>query len=314
MRALSWLTGSLVLAGVLISIVACLVGLEIVRRLAELDLGSATAKRTVQLIAFGPMSLFLSAVYTDGLFLALSAGTIYAARRGRWRQTALLGSLGAVARPAGVLLLIPVVVLFFYGPREDAKPRAVSAWWRPRYPLAPAILWSAAIPLTAGAFTAYLWLRGFGAGGGMEAQRQYMHHQLTMPWVGAWHGLVAGARELLLVAQGRHRYDDTSQALVQAFGLILVVVAVVGTFRRLPKAYGIYVCLALLVHLCSPSNGDPLKGFDRYASLRFPLFMWAASWTMERGICRTVVAVSCLVLALFTAQFATWHVVGSLTL
>ncbi len=314
MRTLSWVTGSVLISGLLISLTSCLVALEIIRRLTVLELGAVTAQRTVELIAFGPLTVFLSAIYTDGLFLALSAGTVYAARRGRWRLAAVLGAMASVSRPAGAVVIAPVLVLFFYGPREDAPPRPVSAWWKPRYPLSPSVLWSAAIPLPAAAFGAYLATRGFGASGAIAAQQQYMHHSITFPWVGAWNGLREAWHQLMLVASGAHLTGDGSQAVIQAVALLTVGVALAGTFSRLPSAYGIYVALAMLVHLCSPSAGDPLKGFDRYASLRFPLFMWAASWSIDRGLSRTLVLASALFMVIFTSQFATWHIVSSLIL
>jgi hypothetical protein len=71
----SWLTVSPTIAGVLISLIALLVALALIHRLAVLELGDRVANMTVELVAFGPLALFLSAVYTESLFLALSVGT-----------------------------------------------------------------------------------------------------------------------------------------------------------------------------------------------------------------------------------------------
>src|ERR1700722_819335 len=142
-RVGSLLTGSLVIAGLLVSSSAMFAALVIVRRLTELELGATAARATVLLIAFSPMALFLSAVYTESLFLALSAGTFYAARRGRWAIAGVLGGLGALTRIDGVLLAVPVVLMFFYGPRSDLGPMIVASRWRRRYRFTPAILWSA---------------------------------------------------------------------------------------------------------------------------------------------------------------------------
>jgi hypothetical protein len=48
--------------------------------------------------------------------------------------------------------------------------------------------------------------------------------------------------------------------------------------------------------------------------MRFALFMWAAQWSLEHRVRRRVLASSMVLLALFTAQFATWHMVASLAL
>src|SRR4051794_4588875 len=79
-RVAGWVTGSLLLGGFLISLVAFLVGLVVVHRLAELEIGPAAARRTVYLLAFFPAALFFSAFYTEALFLALTAGAVYLAR------------------------------------------------------------------------------------------------------------------------------------------------------------------------------------------------------------------------------------------
>ncbi|MDQ4041585.1 MAG: hypothetical protein M3141_07515, partial [Actinomycetota bacterium] len=70
MRALGELTGSVVVAGLAISLVAFAVALVLLGRLAELEIGPGAARRVAPLVAFFPAALFFSAVYTEALFLA----------------------------------------------------------------------------------------------------------------------------------------------------------------------------------------------------------------------------------------------------
>ena len=94
--ALDGIVGSTVVAGTLISLVAFAVGLVLFDRLAVLETGSSlVARRAVWLLALFPASLFFSAVYTEGLFLALSVGAFLAARNGRWAWAGILGGLAA---------------------------------------------------------------------------------------------------------------------------------------------------------------------------------------------------------------------------
>jgi hypothetical protein len=307
----SWATGSMVLAGVLISLVTLFVALEIIRRLTELELGGGAARATGQLIAFGPMALFLSAIYSESLFLALSAGALYGARRGRWAWAGVLGGLAGMTRIGGFLLFAPVVLLFFYGPRGDAAPRPARSWWRPRYPITPAVLWSALIPALAALVPAYMALRGLGPAATLHAQEAYSGHTVTLPVVGAWDGIVAAWHQLTGQIGAFPPGLYSGQELLQLGALALGCIGLIGVFRRLPIAYGAYVALDFLLHLSTPTIGDPLRGFDRYASLRFPLFMWLGAWASERGKVRRIVILSSTLLVFFTFQFATWHWVGT---
>src|SRR4051794_1249815 len=109
MDALDAVTRSTVVAGVLISVVAFAAGLVLFQRLARLETASdAVARRAVWLPPLFPASLFFSAVYTEGLFLALSVGAFYSARRGRWAWAGILGGLAAATRNVGVMLLVPL--------------------------------------------------------------------------------------------------------------------------------------------------------------------------------------------------------------
>ena len=84
-RAFGFLIGSDAASGVMISLAALTVALVLLHRLTMLEVGRRAADVTVLLVAFAPLSLFFSAVYTESLFLALSVASIYAARRGRWK-------------------------------------------------------------------------------------------------------------------------------------------------------------------------------------------------------------------------------------
>jgi Mannosyltransferase (PIG-V) len=310
-RVGSVFTGSAVVAGVLISLAALFAGLEIVRRLTALELGSRVAATTVRLIAFGPLALFMSAVYTESLFIALSAGTFYAARRGRWWMAGVLGALAALSRIGGSLLLVPVVLLFFYGPRADAEPRVTGAWWKPRYHFSLEILWAALIPAASAAFSGYLALRGLGADATLHAQQTYWAHRIALPVTAVWQGALAAWHELGHEIAGTTVPFSQSDSILQCTALVVAVVLLIGVFRRLPLAYGAYVTCGLLQALAAPTVGDPLRGLDRYASMRFPLFMCAAAWAVDRGAERKVLVISVLLMAFFAIQFATWQWVGA---
>lgn len=158
-RVAGWLTGSLLFGGLLVSLAAFLAGLVAVHRLAQLELGDAdTARRAVYLLAFFPAALFFSAFYTEALFLALTAGAVYLARTGRWGWACALGAAASATRNTGVMVAVPIVLLYLYGPRSDRAP-ATARGWRPRYPVRADASWILLVPLGLVAYSLYQWHR-----------------------------------------------------------------------------------------------------------------------------------------------------------
>src|SRR4051812_6048519 len=123
LRAGGWVVGSPVIAGALISTACLVVALVVVHELARLELGAPAARWTVVALALSPMSFFFSAVYSESLFLALSAGALLAARRGRWWWAGALGACAAATRSAGVVLLVPLALLAWRPLSEGGGPR-----------------------------------------------------------------------------------------------------------------------------------------------------------------------------------------------
>lgn len=155
-KVLGWVVGSTLLAGLIVSL-ACLFGaFVLLHKLATLELGARDARSTLLLVAFFPSAFFLSAVYSESLFLLLTVGALLAARRGRWMWVGVAGALAALTRNSGAAILLPVLLIYLYGPREDAPPSpGPRAWWRPRYAIGPQLLWLALIPAALGAYLAY---------------------------------------------------------------------------------------------------------------------------------------------------------------
>jgi hypothetical protein len=323
LRGLGLVIGSDLIAGVVISLVCFGIGLTLLYELVCLELDDEHARVSVMLIAFCPMAYFFSAVYSESLYLALSVGCILAARRGRWAIAGLLGAFAAVSRNSGIMLLVPVVLLFLYGPRMDAERLATLTGWRrllPRYRITPRLLWALLIPLGLGLYVAWLaWKTGDGLAP-FRAQ-QVWFRSFAGPFGGVWTGAVAawdGLRQLLhgpappvyFSKAGGNPLTVAGQNLMLFAFLVLGAVALVGAFRLLPVAYGGYCLASLAMPLSYPVSPQPLASLPRYEVVLFPLFVWGAKLVIQRRITTEAIATVAVLLGLFTAEFATWRFVA----
>jgi len=118
MKLVSHATGGLMTAGFLVSNAAFLAALLFLHKLALMDYDRQVAFNATLFALVFPTSLFFSAIMTESLFLLLSVLVFYFARRGRWAAAGLAGTLAALTRPVGILLIIPAAVEFFRGHSE----------------------------------------------------------------------------------------------------------------------------------------------------------------------------------------------------
>jgi hypothetical protein len=220
------------------------------------------------------------------------------------------------------VLLLPALMLYLYGPREDRPPDSPRGHGLgaliPRYKLRKDLLWLALTPAGVALYMAYLGLAGGDPLAPFHAQDVWGRH-FAGPYLGVWDGLRAafeGARQLLSAQQGHLYYpiagnsafiDAEHNLLLLAF-LIGAVVAIVGVLRTLPLAYGVYVIAALALPLSYPVATQPLMSLPRFLVVLFPLSMWLAAWLAARPRAqRPALIGSALLMAFFVAQFATWH-------
>ncbi|HEX4812411.1 MAG TPA: mannosyltransferase family protein [Nonomuraea sp.] len=98
------------LAGLLISLVSGAVAMAALARLAELE-GADGWKAVAALLLF-PMAVFLSAGYSESLFLAFAVPAWLAARQGYWAQAVLLAAGASCVRITGLFLAAALIVEF----------------------------------------------------------------------------------------------------------------------------------------------------------------------------------------------------------
>lgn len=300
-----------VFVGILISSVCGLAALFLLHRLVELEFDAEVARNTVWIVAWLPVALFLSAVYSESVFLLLVIGSFYAGRLGRWWLAGLLGCLAAATRNSGGLLVVPLVLLYLYGPREDRKPDRPESGLRPRYVLGPDLLWIAAVPIGLLAYLVYLKLT---LGHPLAPFNQQHHwHRSFFPLGGVPAGIWEGIKALIAAVPGgasligaHLNTDSITRRIVELSFLILGAVLLRMSWKRLPLAYTAFAGISFALAVSAPSSVEPLRSLPRFTLVLFPLWIALALWATERQLVRTVILVCGPLLVFWTYLFVSW--------
>ena len=301
------------IVGLLISVMSMTAGLYLLYLLSRLDLGDTQARSTVMLVAFFPTALFLSAVYTEALFLMLSVGAIYAARLDRWAWAGLLGGLAGATRSGGVVILLPLVLLYLYGPRAGASLRAATSWRRPRYRVTGSAAWLLLVPAGLLAYLGYLAVVHHAPLAPFQAEAEW-GRQFAGPFGGIVKAIEAVPVDLRLGVTGRSAVSGaadpigwTTHNLIDMVFVGFAAAGLVFSWRRVPFAYFVYAFALLAQALSYPTSIEPLESFPRYLLVIFPVFMgWGAHLGERPRMNRRVLAASALGLAGFSALWAIW--------
>jgi hypothetical protein len=139
----------------------------------------------------------------------------------------------------------------------------------------------------------------------LHSQSEVTGRDAAFPLVTIWDAVRAAGAGVEDVAAGSTDTFPAGENLVNLGFLLFSAVAVVGVFRRLPLAYGLYVLAALLPAFISPYEGEPLLSLPRFLAVLFPIFMWLALVCEERRWTEWVLPASAVLLGLFTAEHAT---------
>lgn len=290
-KGVSYVLGSPLISGVLVSLVAAGIAAVFLNRISAPVIGEAGATDAVLLFALYPCAFVFTAAYSDGLFLALVTGSFLAATKRRPWVAGICAGAAVATRLAG-LALLPALIFLLWPPN-----RSLRAMVRPL----PVVV----LPLAAlGGYMAYLSTR-FGdslAFVHVLDVHWYRHLETLGPISGlwhsissAWHGGVELIRHLPAGTGAPHGFPSRDQLATWNVLHLLVLVAVLWltwvAWRRLGPALGLYAISMDLLLLSNTVNVVPLLSFPRYVLGNFPLFIALAAELRERPRARQAVLI-----------------------
>ncbi len=277
-------------AGLAITTISAFVAMFYFYKLTAYELNSHKAAKAVMYLAFFPMSFFLSAVYPESLFLALSVACVYYARMHRWWLAGLLGGLASLTRPQGVLLLAVVVWEYWQAVAEQHAPLleqqrswfvAARAWIRSRFvgiwialrtlPFWDGIIALLQTPLGLALFCIYAqWQVG-----------TFFPFELVEK--NGWgRSFIDPVSSLILIFShplppGPYNWVFYDLNVVVIVGFLLLLIPI---FRWLPAIYGIFSLVFIILPLCTTST----QSSARFYMEVFPVYMLIALWTSRGSV------------------------------
>jgi hypothetical protein len=270
---LSWF-----ISGFIASNAALFVALAYLVRLVQLDADERTALRSALYLIVFPTTLFLSSVFSESTFLAVSVASFYYARRANWLVAGIFGALATLTRSPGILLCLPLAIEYF-AQREWH-------WRRARADL----LWLALIPAALAGLMLYFQFRF----GNIHAIRD-----AQAAWGGGW-GQLRGP--LHPIFDMLHRPLLGRDWVDLAFALLALGMAVyVALTQRL--SYGIYA----LVSAFFLTSWGSYESMPRYILVIFPIFIAFARWGRSERFHNAFLTVGSGFAALFMIEFALWR-------
>jgi len=272
-------------AGVIIANASSLVGLAALHQVVARRFDTALATRAVTVMSWFPSSLVLSSAYSEGPLMAATMGAWLAIERRRAWIAALLAACAAVTRPLGALVLIPLLL----------------STWREPLPPSRRLIRGVALTVPTGvALAGYLAFARHTWGDALMLTQTQAAYRGATSW--PWLSFVRWWQE----GPALHGYANSTIDAAVAVGALL------GVIWLLRRGWWEAACFAAIGALVPLTSG--LISYSRMV-LAVPVLAVPLAWAVSpRDPVRRppVMAwlwwmVSAVVLAWFSARFATWR-------
>lgn len=271
-----------VVAAFAVSALASVAAGLLLYHLVRLDSSDSLARGAVWFLFIFPTSYFLHIGYTESLFLALTLGSFLAARKQNWMAAGLVGALASFTRVNGLFLIPALAVEAYLQYRQSRR-------WDPEW------LWIGCVFL---GFAAYLWINYRVTGNPLAFEQMlkgYWYKSFAWPWQG-----IQGTIQSI---GWRGPADGMMVGIMEAFFILLTLVATVVTFFTIRPSYGVWMAGNWLI---ITSTGFILS-VPRYALIFFPIYILFARLGRERIWYSILTTASLLFLGLFTGLFVEGH-------
>ncbi len=225
-------------------------------------------------LAFYPAGVFLSAVYSDSLFLLLTLSSLYYWRIGGVKESALLGFFGALTRPVGIFLVVP----YLYELLTNASSRKAAIRYLP----------VASVLLGFLSFLAFSQLMTGTPFATFEAEHLY------------W-GVAFSLHSVLMSA-----YNDVLGNPIILPYMALAIGGIVTSILRVKSkeesSIDAYAVVLLATYMFAT-----LISFPRYSITLVPAYWGYARWSQRAGAGQLVFAIFLVLLAIGVGLFVNWY-------
>ena len=295
--------------GALISLMFLPLGLYFIYHIALHTWGERVARASVLTLCLFPTTFFLNAAYTESLFLALSAGSIWAMRvRKDLLLACVMGAFAAATRNVGVFLVVPLFVEWVRGGGIGGVRERIGG-----------LATLGMVPAGLLAYMGYLWMR-FGDPLLFYSAQKNWGRQATGPLATArraWGSAVEGAGRLFDPGPWAHpSLGNLADHLAEANNLynlaffVFAVVVLLAGLRNLPVSLSIYGFLLIAPATLFGTPESPLMGTPRYVLVAFPIFIVLGLLSGNRPLFGAWLVLSAIMSLVLCALFVSWRFVA----
>lgn len=241
---------SMSLAGAILSHILFFIALILIFRITKKEHNNNIAHITIWTLCFFPAAAFFGAVYTESLFLLLTACTFLCARHKRWALCAFFAALTALTRNPGVLLAL---ALYFEIKADQSSLKEVSKKW-----YVPCSAFLAFLSVQA-----FYWYQFGNPAAGVISQEFY---DRTIMW--PWQPLVMDFNSIIDQCSDLVRYFFTTSAIAIT---IIALSFIVFAYKRIPTSYIVLIGGVTLMNLVYARIALPSTLCEiRYMGALFP--------------------------------------------
>jgi hypothetical protein len=115
------------IAALLVAAVAGTIAVVVLWRVVEEVAGPDAARRAVTLFCFSPGAFVLSMAYSEAMFIAAAAGSLWMLMRRSWLAAGILGAAATATRPNGAALVVTCLIAAAVAIRHDREWGALVA-------------------------------------------------------------------------------------------------------------------------------------------------------------------------------------------
>lgn len=288
--------GNYLVSALTIIHISLVITLVFLWRLVAFDFGKETSRWSLAFFLLFPTAFFLGSIYTESFFLMLIFGSFYAARKGKWWISGILGALASATRMVGIFLL-PALIFEFY--KQNFKGKIRRDEYSTKLKRGVGIL---LIPL--GLLSYMVFLNNL-----TGDPFAFIHSQPAF-------GANRSGSEIILLPQVIFRYVkifltvpssnyDFWIAVLEFFSFAIVIGSLLIFWKKIRMSYLIFSLLAII----APTLTGTLSSMPRYVITAFPVFIMLGS--LENKLVRfLLLSVSLILLTVLTVLFTQGYFVA----